>query len=645
MRTNDITSAKNKAKHYRETYGWNVIPLRKGTKSAAIKWGQFQDRKVTDEEFEDFDWSGGNVGIITGKTSKLMVVDVDSPKKAERWLEQRGLSFPDTAEVKTYRGRHYYFRIPDGEEIRSKNVKDGEDVVLEVKANGSLVVAPPSVVTHSGIDSGLKWKDQHVYEWERHPDQVRIADCPAWLLEELRKTPERTSHDYDWSKALSGVPEGERDNHVWEMAWRAAYAGIPKEWALRLMLEAADNCTPPFDRGTALKKVARAYATTTTTPPPAPPEGQDSEEVGILMSNVKAEKVNWLWERRVPLGKLTILEGDPDKGKSLITLDLAARVSTGRRLPDAQVGHLDDVEHLENVEYLGGVVIISAEDGLADTIKPRLVAAGANTSRILALTTVPDGEGNEREINIPKDIPTIERAIAKVNAKLVIVDVLSAFMDGDPTKDKDVRKALTPFGRMAERTGCAVVVLRHFTKNVEASALYRGSGGMSVIGAARSGLAVAPHPDDEDLRVLVPQKGNLSKKAKSLVYDIVTEVIENDDGQSIEVPRIEWKGTIDITADELINPAAASKLEFAQSWLRTTLEAGPMLAEDVKARAKSEGIKDATLERAKKRIAKSEKDGPNGEWRWHLQDAQGAQDNQDAQGFRDEQDTLAGFAA
>ncbi len=154
---------------------------------------------------------------------------------------------------------------------------------------------------------------------------------------------------------------------------------------------------------------------------------------------------------------------------------------------------------------------------------------------------------------------------------------------------------------------------------------------MSVIGIARSGLAVAPHPDDEDLRVLVPQKGNLSKKAKSLVYRIVTETVESGDGQTIEVPRIGWEGTIEITADEAINPAAAGKLDFAKTWLRNTLENGPMLADEVKTRAKSESISNATLNRAKAGVVRCQKDGPNGAWRWHLQGAQGAQDEQAAQ--------------
>ncbi len=234
-----------------------------------------------------------------------------------------------------------------------------------------------------------------------------------------------------------------------------------------------------------------------------------------------------------------------------------------------------------------------------------------------------------REINIPKDIDLIKRAITKVDAKLVIVDVLASFMDGDPDKNRDVRKALTPFARMAEEMGCAVVVLRHFTKAVEAAALYRGSGGMSVIGIARSALAVAPHPDDETLKVLVPQKGNLSQKAKTLAYSIHTVTVESGDGQTMEVPRIEWQGTIDITADEAINPAAASKLDFAKSWLRTNL---PMLANEVKTRAEQEGIRPATLRRAFKAIGRAKKDGPNGEWQWYLQDAQDAQDAQPVHG-------------
>jgi hypothetical protein len=141
MKNVDTNDVKNAVKHYRDVLGFNVIPLRAGTKSSAIKWKEFQERKPTDEEFE-------NIGIVTGKASRLAVADVDNPKRLEGWLEENGLELRDTATVKTARGFHYYYRIPEGVEVRSKDVGDA----LELKANGSYVVAPPSTMVKSGRD-------------------------------------------------------------------------------------------------------------------------------------------------------------------------------------------------------------------------------------------------------------------------------------------------------------------------------------------------------------------------------------------------------------------------------------------------------------------------------------------------------------
>ncbi len=188
-------------------------------------------------------------------------------------------------------------------------------------------------------------------------------------------------------------------------------------------------------------------------------------EVGVLLSQVKPEKVEWLWDKRIPLGKLTLLEGDPDHGKSLITMDLAARVTRGKAFPGEDVGHL---EHLDKVDNLpGGVVVLNAEDGLADTIKPRLIASGADTTRVLALSAI-NTDGTL--FGIPKDISTLERAIESVDARLAIVDPLSVFMNGDPNKDNEVRKALWNYPEVADslrlrhrnllrRLHCSVFVL------------------------------------------------------------------------------------------------------------------------------------------------------------------------------------------
>jgi hypothetical protein len=230
---------------------------------------------------------------------------------------------------------------------------------------------------------------------------------------------------------------------------------------------------------------------------------EDLLPAGKPLSEIEPERIEWLWPRRIPKGKITVLDGDPDNGKSVLTTDLAARVTAGLDLPDG------------TKTEAAGAVIVSAEDGASDTIRPRFDAAGGDPSRTLLL-------GNDEPFAIPGDIPRLERAVRQVGAALVVIDPIMAFLSGDvnSNRDQDVRRALTPLKRMAERTGAAVVLVRHLNKSQGGNPLYRGGGSIGIIGAARSGMVVGPHPDSEELRVLAGQKNNLSLPPRSLAYEI-----------------------------------------------------------------------------------------------------------------------------
>ena len=216
----------------------------------------------------------------------------------------------------------------------------------------------------------------------------------------------------------------------------------------------------------------------------AQPPWQPPERLGIRLDTVTPEHVSWLWPGRLPLGKVSLLDGDPGLGKSTVTLDIAARVSQGWAMPDG-TGEGEPA----------GVVIVSAEDGLADTIVPRLVAAGADLSRIVALDKVPDDEGGHPFV-IPDDMPFLERAIADAGARLVIIDPLMAFLSGSTNshRDQDVRRALARVHDIAERAGAVLWVVRHLNKTTGGPAVYRGGGSIGIIGAARSGLLGGARP-------------------------------------------------------------------------------------------------------------------------------------------------------
>jgi putative DNA primase/helicase len=324
------------------------------------------------------------------------------------------------------------------------------------------------------------------------------------------------------------------------------------------------------------------------------------KSVGTLLSEVSPETVEWLWEGRIPKGKLTVIEGDPGTGKSLLTMYLAACVSTGAPL------------HGGSKTEAAGVVLLSAEDGIGDTIRPRLDAAGGDPEKVLSLTTLGEGD-EERSLSLPDDILAIERGIEEVSARLVIVDPLVIFLNPklDPYKDKDVRQALAPLAALAQRTGTAIVVVRHLTKAEKGKALYRGGGSIGIIGAARSGLLVAEHPEDRDRRVLAAQKGNLAKPAPSLAFSLE----EADNGAATVV----WQGESRLGADQLLAPSDGkqSELSKARAFLEELLADGPVSAAKVQEEAQRNGIAKRTLDRAKRELGvRSEK--RQGEWVWVL---------------------------
>lgn len=333
------------------------------------------------------------------------------------------------------------------------------------------------------------------------------------------------------------------------------------------------------------------------------PSEPKAELIGQLLSTVEAEVPRWLWRQRIPLGKLTIIEGDPGNGKSALAIDLAARVSVGRDFPDEAPGKL------------GGVVICSAEDGLADTIRPRLDAAAGNPDKVLALATVPNDHG-ERMISIPEDLEIIRRAVERVGALLLVVDPLMAFLSANTNshRDQDVRRALAPLAKLAEETGAAVVVVRHLNKATGGNALYRGGGSIGIVGAARSALLVAKNPNDEGQRILAPLKSNLARPAPSLAF----ELTEANNG----VVRVEWRGETPLTADALlsapVDPEERSALGEAKDFLLEALEDGPRWSKAIKEEAHDADVSEITLKRAKRSLGvRSEKEA-DGSWTWRL---------------------------
>lgn len=337
------------------------------------------------------------------------------------------------------------------------------------------------------------------------------------------------------------------------------------------------------------------------------------EPVLVTLSSVTPERLSWLWEGRLPHGKIVVIDGDPSVGKSTLAVTLAAHVSTGKPWPDGAPCEAGDV------------LILSAEDGLADTIRPRLDAAEGDPGRVHALTAVKlrtdDGETAHRPVTLA-DLPEIRSAVLSTGAILVVVDVLMAFLPGkvDSHKDQDVRVVLSRLTQLGEETGCTFVLLRHLNKAGGGSPMYRGGGSIGIVGAARAGFLVARDPEDPDTRVLACIKSNLAREPESLAYRL-------ESAPGTDVARVVWLGASHLDASGLLrdgdNDEADDRREI-DAWLQDLLEeeGGAGDAKAVLRQAKAAGFSVDQAKRAKKRLGiesvKTGNVGEAGSWQWRL---------------------------
>ena len=339
----------------------------------------------------------------------------------------------------------------------------------------------------------------------------------------------------------------------------------------------------------------------------------------VCVADVQARPVEWLWPGRIALGKLTLIVGDPGLGKSMFTLMLAANVTRGRPWP------VDATEC-----PLGSVLLVSAEDDVADTIRPRLEAAAADLSRVHCAGLVKEA-GARRGLSLETDVALIAaRATALGDCRLVIIDPVSAFLGAtDSHNNAEVRGLLAMLAEMAARLGVAVVLVSHLNKAGERSrALYRPTGSLAFVAAARASYIIARDAEDPKRRLVLPIKNNLAEDHTGLAYGLIT----GTNG----APCLAFEpDPVTITADEALSGASAgpSPRDAAADWLRERLANGPVLAADVWADAHAEGLAEATVKRAKRQlrvVARKTKGRLEGGWLWRLPTAAGAREQDHA---------------
>ena len=296
----------------------------------------------------------------------------------------------------------------------------------------------------------------------------------------------------------------------------------------------------------------------------------------IRMSDVELTPVEWLWKPYLPFGKLSVLQGNPGEGKTYFAMHLAAACTNGKLLPN-----------MERMEPFN-VIYQTAEDGLGDTVKPRLIEAGADLDRVLVI--------DDSEVQLTLSDERIEKAIVENNARLVIIDPIQAYLgaDVDMNRANEVRPIFMRLGQVAQRTGCAILLIGHLNKAAGMQSLQRGLGSIDIAAAVRSVMFIGKLKHDPTMRILTHEKSSLAPPGVSLAFSL------GDEG------GFRWVGEYDITADEMlsgIEPQRETKTQQAKDLICTLLAGGKqVLSEDIDKAALERGIPGRTVRDAKREL-------------------------------------------
>lgn len=552
--------------------GFKVFPLKPRGKTPITKHG-VKDATQLQPSVKEY-WRkhpNANIGL---SCDGLLILDFDGKAGVESkaMLIHKYGELPRTWTIKTgggtqanpkEQGQHYVYRVTDDLNIRPGAGKYGYPG-LDIRANDSYIVAAPSITR-------LPYQIM---------DTAPVADAPSWLIA-LATEGCDANKPAQIEATLEGqaIVYGRRNDTLTSLAGTMRRRGMTHtEIESALLTVNEQRCQPPLEESE-VRRIATSvghYIPTTTMPHPEA-ETKQNQNNGhrpelIYLDTVEAQAVSFLWDPYIPIGKLTLLEGDPGVGKSWIMLAVTTAISKGHGLPPSF-----------GPNEIGYILIASAEDGLADTVKPRLALMQAETSNICALDGLftLDDAGFEM----------LEDYTKQVRPTLVIIDPLVAYLSGemDINKANQVRYATARLVRLAEKHNLAAVAVRHLTKGSSLKPLYRGLGSIDFTASARSVLLAGHDPERPETGGIVHIKSNLSPKGDPVGFTITREW------------GFEWLASSTLTADQILaaGEGVTSALNAAKSYLMDALAGGGQPARDIYSEADNQGISKATLNRAK----------------------------------------------
>lgn len=494
------------------------------------------------------DYPNANLGVVLPQG--VVALDVDGPNGAETY---KSFKLPDTLKVRTGRGQHNYF-IALQELPKSKQRLENVDIK---DAESGYIVVPPS--THS---SGKK------YRWLK--TNRNVSELPAAFIESLERVDEKSARPGEETTFRSGA----RNTELTSIAGWCRYKGFGKDTiANTLQAINARMCKPPLNKNE-VDKIAASIC------------GYDTgfENAFGDLADVEVSEPQFLAPPYLVKGAVNVLDGNMGQGKSTFTCALAAAVTTGKPPP-----FVDSIEQ-------GPVTFMSAEDDPSRILKPRLLRAGADVSAV-----------RYQQDPFTLDHRGLAMLRAEVNAhtpKLLVIDPIIAFMreGADGNKATETMQFMHELDQIAREFDITMLIVRHLRKSRADHAMHQGIGSISISARVRSGLILAPHPNDPNKRAVAHAKSNYAKEGPTIVFEMV-----NDDDSSH--PRLNWHQVDpDLTADDLLAQRDAERgrppneRDAAADWLRLQLRNGAVKKRDLDVLCKEEGFSKITIRRAAEKL-------------------------------------------